>query len=128
LPKHANINDSLQSEKQNHASLSSNISKATGGESHHPINNDNDSSNNNNNNDASSYSTPSHAPLATTSVSSQSNRSQYTWRIDLMKTQPFWQEWFSGLSKLFLSIPEPKLLLLADADRLDKDLMIGQMQ
>ncbi|KAH8870562.1 Protein phosphatase methylesterase 1 [Schistosoma japonicum] len=38
------------------------------------------------------------------------------------------QEWFSGLSKLFLSIPEPKLLLLADADRLDKDLMIGQMQ
>ncbi|CAH8583310.1 unnamed protein product [Heterobilharzia americana] len=59
---------------------------------------------------------------------SESSRPQYTWRIDLMKTQPFWQEWFSGLSKLFLSIPEPKLLLLADADRLDKDLMIGQMQ
>ncbi|CAH8555301.1 unnamed protein product [Heterobilharzia americana] len=62
------------------------------------------------------------------SMLSQSSRPQYTWRIDLMKTQPFWQEWFSGLSKLFLSIPEPKLLLLADADRLDKDLMIGQMQ
>ncbi|CAH8854023.1 unnamed protein product [Trichobilharzia szidati] len=125
LPKHSNIDDSLQSEKLNHASLSSNISNSTGGKSHHPINNDNDSSTNNN--EASSFSTPSLSPLAT-SVSSQSNRSQYTWRIDLMKTQPFWQEWFSGLSKLFLSIPEPKLLLLADADRLDKDLMIGQMQ
>lgn len=54
--------------------------------------------------------------------------SVYTWRIDLIKTQPFWQEWFSGLSKLFLSIPEPKLLLLADVDRMDKDLTIGQMQ
>ncbi|CAH8514132.1 unnamed protein product [Schistosoma turkestanicum] len=64
-----------------------------------------------------------------TSVSCKSNRRpQYTWRIDLIKTQPYWQEWFSGLSKLFLSIPEPKLLLLADADRLDKDLTIGQMQ
>ncbi|TNN10978.1 Protein phosphatase methylesterase 1 isoform 3 [Schistosoma japonicum] len=62
------------------------------------------------------------------SISCQLNRPQYTWRVDLIKTQPFWQEWFSGLSKLFLSIPEPKLLLLADADRLDKDLMIGQMQ
>ncbi|VDP28880.1 unnamed protein product [Schistosoma curassoni] len=61
-------------------------------------------------------------------VTCQSDRPQYTWRIDLIKTQPFWQGWFSGLSKLFLSIPEPKLLLLADADRLDKDLTIGQMQ
>ncbi|XP_018651695.1 protein phosphatase methylesterase 1 (S33 family) [Schistosoma mansoni] len=61
-------------------------------------------------------------------VTCQSNCPQYTWRIDLIKTQPFWKEWFSGLSKLFLSIPEPKLLLLADADRLDKDLTIGQMQ
>ncbi|CAH8579318.1 unnamed protein product [Schistosoma rodhaini] len=61
-------------------------------------------------------------------VTCQSNFPQYTWRIDLIKTQPFWKEWFSGLSKLFLSIPEPKLLLLADADRLDKDLTIGQMQ
>ncbi|TGZ63440.1 hypothetical protein CRM22_006926 [Opisthorchis felineus] len=53
---------------------------------------------------------------------------QYTWRIDLMNTQPFWQGWFSGLSQRFLSIPEPKLLLLAGVDRLDKDLTIGQMQ
>ncbi|KAF7258953.1 hypothetical protein EG68_03821 [Paragonimus skrjabini miyazakii] len=55
-------------------------------------------------------------------------QSEYTWRIDLMKTQPFWHDWFYGLSQRFLSIPEPKLLLLAGVDRLDKDLTIGQMQ
>lgn len=57
-----------------------------------------------------------------------SNKPQYTWRIDLMRTQQFWHEWFAGLSSLFLSIPEPKLLLLAGVDRLDKELTIGQMQ
>ncbi|KAA0187987.1 Protein phosphatase methylesterase, partial [Fasciolopsis buskii] len=56
------------------------------------------------------------------------NKPQYTWRIDLMRTQQFWHEWFAGLSSLFLSIPEPKLLLLAGVDRLDKELTIGQMQ
>jgi len=52
----------------------------------------------------------------------------YTWRIDLSKTEPFWQGWFSGLSKLFLSCECPKLLLLAGVDRLDRDLTVGQMQ
>lgn len=35
------------------------------------------------------------------------------WRIDLLKTQPFWQGWFTGLSEMFLSCPVPKLLVLA---------------
>uniref|UniRef100_A0A7S3DZ53 Protein phosphatase methylesterase-1 n=1 Tax=Chloropicon laureae TaxID=464258 RepID=A0A7S3DZ53_9CHLO len=35
---------------------------------------------------------------------------------------------YSGLSKRFLGVPVPKLLLLAGTDRLDKDLTIGQMQ
>ncbi|KAJ8298024.1 hypothetical protein KUTeg_024555 [Tegillarca granosa] len=35
---------------------------------------------------------------------------EYTWRIDLSKTEPFWKGWFQGV------------------DRLDKDLTIGQMQ
>ncbi|XP_065846240.1 protein phosphatase methylesterase 1-like [Oscarella lobularis] len=52
----------------------------------------------------------------------------YTWRIDLSKTQPHWEGWFKGLSKLFLSCSVAKLLLLAGVDRLDKDLTIGQMQ
>uniref|UniRef100_A0A6I8MZH0 Protein phosphatase methylesterase 1 n=1 Tax=Ornithorhynchus anatinus TaxID=9258 RepID=A0A6I8MZH0_ORNAN len=52
----------------------------------------------------------------------------YTWRIELAKTEKYWDGWFRGLSNLFLSCPSPKLLLLAGVDRLDKDLTIGQMQ
>ncbi|XP_073897143.1 protein phosphatase methylesterase 1-like [Castor canadensis] len=52
----------------------------------------------------------------------------YSWRIELAKTEKYWDDWFRGLSNLFLSCPIPKLLLLAGVDRLDKDLMIGQMQ
>ncbi len=28
----------------------------------------------------------------------------FTWRIDLMKTQPYWTGWFDGLSKVWDSI------------------------
>ncbi|KAG8137110.1 putative Protein phosphatase methylesterase 1 protein [Naja naja] len=52
----------------------------------------------------------------------------YTWRIELAKTERYWEGWFRGLSNLFLNCPVPKLLLLAGVDRLDKDLTIGQMQ
>jgi len=43
-------------------------------------------------------------------------------------TKPFWEDWFIGLSKKFLESRGGKLLLLAGTDRLDKELMIGQMQ
>ncbi|XP_053564713.1 protein phosphatase methylesterase 1 [Bombina bombina] len=52
----------------------------------------------------------------------------YTWRIELSKTEKYWDGWFRGLSNLFLSCQIPKQLLLAGVDRLDKDLTIGQMQ
>jgi protein phosphatase methylesterase 1 len=52
----------------------------------------------------------------------------FTWRTDLASTKPFWESWFSGLSSKFLSSRGGKLLLLAGTDRLDKELMIGQMQ
>ena len=52
----------------------------------------------------------------------------WTWRTDLAATQPFWEGWFVGLSKKFLEARGGKLLLLAGTDRLDKELMIGQMQ
>ncbi|XP_075876488.1 protein phosphatase methylesterase 1 [Nelusetta ayraudi] len=52
----------------------------------------------------------------------------FTWRVELSKTEKYWEGWFRGLSSLFLSCPAPKLLLLAGVDRLDKDLTIGQMQ
>jgi protein phosphatase methylesterase 1 len=50
------------------------------------------------------------------------------WRTDLAATKPFWEDWFIGLSKKFLESRGGKLLLLAGTDRLDKELMIGQMQ
>ena len=52
----------------------------------------------------------------------------WTWRTDLTATQPFWENWFVGLSSKFLEAKGGKLLLLAGTDRLDKELMIGQMQ
>jgi len=52
----------------------------------------------------------------------------YVWRTDLVKTTTFWKGWFENISKLFLTVPGPKLLLLADTDRLDKELTIAQMQ
>lgn len=52
----------------------------------------------------------------------------WTWRTDLAATKPFWEDWFVGLSKKFLESRGGKLLLLAGTDRLDRELMIGQMQ
>lgn len=52
----------------------------------------------------------------------------YVWRTDLLKTKDFWEGWFKGLSKSFLSVPLPKQLVLAGSDRMDKELTIAQMQ
>jgi protein phosphatase methylesterase 1 len=57
-----------------------------------------------------------------------SSDSRVTWRTDLASTAPWWEGWFTGLSKKFLTGRGAKLLLLAGTDRLDKELMIGQMQ
>jgi protein phosphatase methylesterase 1 len=43
-------------------------------------------------------------------------------------TQSYWSEWFTGLSEKFLNSGTAKLLILAGTDRLDKPLIIGQMQ
>lgn len=52
----------------------------------------------------------------------------WVWKTDLAATQPFWEGWFVGLSKKFLSARGGKMLLLAGTDRLDTELTIGQMQ
>lgn len=52
----------------------------------------------------------------------------WVWRTPLEQTEQYWKGWFRGLSSLFLSVPVAKLLLLANVNRLDKDLMIAQMQ
>ncbi|KAI1276668.1 protein phosphatase methylesterase 1 [Xylaria sp. FL0933] len=52
----------------------------------------------------------------------------WKWRTDLAATQPYWENWFVGLSGKFLAAKGGKLLLLAGTDRLDTELTIGQMQ
>ena len=51
-----------------------------------------------------------------------------SWKMDLKVTEPYWQTWFEGLSKNFLSFTKPKLLVLSTHEALDKELIIGQMQ
>ena len=45
-----------------------------------------------------------------------------------MASKKYWNDWFIGLTKSFLSIKVPKTLILADIERNDKDLTIVQMQ
>jgi protein phosphatase methylesterase 1 len=53
---------------------------------------------------------------------------RWVWRTDLARTQKWWEEWFTGMSGLFLRGRAAKALVLAGTDRLDKELMVGQMQ
>ncbi|WVW86010.1 hypothetical protein I302_108048 [Kwoniella bestiolae CBS 10118] len=50
------------------------------------------------------------------------------WRTDLLATEPYWEEWYRGLSQRFLQAKCARLLVLAGQERLDKELMVGQMQ
>ncbi|TPX32765.1 hypothetical protein SeMB42_g07577 [Synchytrium endobioticum] len=52
----------------------------------------------------------------------------YTWRTNLTASQPYWKGWYEGMSSKFLSVKGGRLIILAGTDRLDKALMIGQMQ
>ena len=61
-------------------------------------------------------------------TTSTAARKIFNWRADLASTEPFWTGWFVGLSDRFLSSKGGKLLILAGTERLDKEMMIGQMQ
>ncbi|PVV04085.1 hypothetical protein BB560_001409 [Smittium megazygosporum] len=52
----------------------------------------------------------------------------FTWRTNVLDTSEHWTGWYEDLSKKFLSVKTAKLLVLAETDRLDKELMIAQMQ
>ncbi|KAF7375637.1 Protein phosphatase methylesterase 1 [Mycena sanguinolenta] len=75
---------------------------------------------------------PSSSPLATASSSGgaagQGSPHAYVWRTPLRSTAAYWPGWFTGLSAAFLQARTARLLLLAGTDRLDRELMIGQMQ
>ncbi|KAF5303213.1 hypothetical protein FQR65_LT08293 [Abscondita terminalis] len=61
-------------------------------------------------------------------ISVPSKSTRYGWRIDLKKTEPFWQGWFKGLSQKFLELQAPKVLILANIHGMDTALTVGQMQ
>ncbi|XP_012268018.2 protein phosphatase methylesterase 1 isoform X2 [Athalia rosae] len=67
-------------------------------------------------------------PISTAPAVITPSNKNYTWRIDLGKTEQHWSGWFQGLSAAFLNVSAPKMLLLAGVDRLDKELTVGQMQ
>lgn len=74
---------------------------------------------------------------------------EVVWRTDLVATAPYWEgtyrflphhpivlrmltrrggvEWYLHLSASFLSVRAAKLLVLAGQERLDRELMVGQM-
>ncbi|CAM9224377.1 unnamed protein product [Discosporangium mesarthrocarpum] len=51
-----------------------------------------------------------------------------TWRTNLWESSKYWQGWFQGLSSAFLSLPMPKMLVVAGMDRLDTELTIAQLK
>ncbi|SNX81326.1 related to Protein phosphatase methylesterase 1 [Melanopsichium pennsylvanicum] len=59
---------------------------------------------------------------------SKSAQNAYIWKANLLATESYWRSWFEGLSSRFLGVKTARLLLLAGTDRLDRELMIGQMQ
>lgn len=70
---------------------------------------------------------------ATISMASQlkfdEQSKMFNWRTNLYDTSPYWKNWFTGMNNKFLSAKcGPKVLLIADANNLDKEMIIGQMQ
>lgn len=53
---------------------------------------------------------------------------KFYWKTDLLKTEKYWNEWYQGISEIFLNLKIPKLLLVAGMDRLDTPLTKGQIQ
>ncbi|PVG01255.1 protein phosphatase methylesterase [Serendipita vermifera] len=67
-------------------------------------------------------------PTIFTKSSDPNNPHEWMWRTPLRSTAPYWTSWFKSLSSRFLACRSARLLILAGTDRLDKELMIGQMQ
>ncbi|KAK3709256.1 Protein phosphatase methylesterase 1 [Vermiconidia calcicola] len=68
------------------------------------------------------------AQASVPSLLTQTPSGKYIWRTDLSATTPWWESWFTGMSQKFLKGRGAKMLMLAGTDRLDRELMIGQMQ
>ena len=66
-------------------------------------------------------------PLLKEEVNKKGSKT-YVFKTNLLESKPYWNEWFIGLTKAFLSCNIPKTLMLAGIERMDKDLTIAQMQ
>jgi protein phosphatase methylesterase 1 len=71
---------------------------------------------------------PESAKISVPGLLIETTSGKYTWRTDYQATAPWWDSWWTGMSQKFLTGRGAKELILAGTDRLDKDLMIGQMQ
>ena len=67
-------------------------------------------------------------PLLKEEKNEKTGKVVYKFKTNLLDSKPFWNEWFIGLTKAFLSCNIPKMLMLAGIERMDKDLTIAQMQ
>ncbi|KAJ1566078.1 Protein phosphatase methylesterase 1 [Nowakowskiella sp. JEL0078] len=67
-------------------------------------------------------------PHQLASVKNKAGEEDFVWRTNLLKSERFWEGWFTDLSSKFVASPAAKLLILAGTERLDKPLTIGQMQ
>jgi len=56
---------------------------------------------------------------------SDSGEMFYEWKVDLIKSEQYWMNWFKGLTNSFLSLKIPKILMLAEKERMDKELTIA---
>ena len=56
------------------------------------------------------------------------NNNRFYWKVDLLLSKKYWAGWFEGLTKSFLSVKIPKLLVMAGPERMDKELTIAHMQ
>ena len=68
------------------------------------------------------------AQVSVPSLLIQRESGKCIWKTDLNSTSPWWEGWFKGMSQKFLKGRGAKALILAGTDRLDTELMIGQMQ
>ncbi|CDZ98802.1 Predicted acetyltransferases and hydrolases with the alpha/beta hydrolase fold [Phaffia rhodozyma] len=78
---------------------------------------------------SNTYRSPTSARLSVPSIVQPTKSEQRViWRTSLLDSAPYWHDWYKGLSAKFLAVRSARLLVLAGSDRIDKELMIGQMQ
>ena len=52
---------------------------------------------------------------------------KYNWKNNLMSSKDYWLGWFTGLTQDFLTSTHPKIFMIADKLRLDKEMIIAHM-